>query len=75
MFIWLFSMQAIMFFLFIQFFPSIALMIPFAILSLIYSIFCFVEKKVRSKIVTAWGILSLVIACWWIYEFINMSKY
>jgi divalent metal cation (Fe/Co/Zn/Cd) transporter len=37
------------------------------ILSFIYSITCFFNKRVRSKWTVWWGILSLLSCGWWIY--------
>ena len=59
---------AITILIFVKIFPDskVALLggIP---LSFIYSIVCFFNKRVRSKMTIWWGILSLLSCAWWIY--------
>jgi len=68
MFLILIAYLAITILLFVNTFPDskIALMVGIP-LSLIYSIVCFFNKKVRSKMTIWWGILSLLTCLWWIY--------
>jgi hypothetical protein len=37
------------------------------VLSFIYAMVCFFNKKVRSKMTRWWGYLSLLTCAWWIY--------
>lgn len=68
MFLVFFAYLAITILIFIKTFPSskIALVIGIP-LSLIYTIVCFFNKKVRSKMTIWWGILSLLTCLWWTY--------
>jgi hypothetical protein len=59
---------AITIFIFVKTFPDskVALLVGIP-LSFIYSIICFFNKRVRSKMTIWWGILSLLSCAWWIY--------
>jgi hypothetical protein len=58
--------------IFVKTFPDskIALLVGIP-LSFIYSIVCFFNKRVRSKMTIWWGILSLLSCVWWIYLLIK----
>ena len=59
---------AITILIFVKTFPDskVALLVGIP-LSFIYSIVCFYNKRVRSKMTIWWGILSLLSCAWWIY--------
>lgn len=40
-------------------------------LSFVYSMICFFNKRVRSKMTIWWGTLSLLSCVWWIYLMIK----
>ena len=37
------------------------------IMSIVYALVCFINKRLRSKMTIWWGILSLASGIWWIY--------
>jgi hypothetical protein len=72
MFIVLATYLAITFFIFFKTFPSskVALVIGI-ILSFVYSMISFFNKKVRSKMTVWWGFLSLLSCAWWVFLMIE----
>lgn len=54
--------------IFVKTFPDskVAILVGIS-LSFIYSIVCFFNKRVRSKMTIWWGISSLLTCAWWIY--------
>jgi len=68
MFLIFIAYEAIVIFIFIKTFPSskVALLVGIP-LSFIYTLVCFFNKRVRSRMTIWWGLLSLGTAIWWIY--------
>ena len=72
MFLILIAYLAITILIFVKTFPDskVALLVGIP-LSFIYSIVCFFNKRVRSKMTIWWGILSLLSCVSWIYLMIK----
>jgi hypothetical protein len=67
MFLLLITYEGIVFFIFAKTYPSKIALVVGIPLSFIYSMVCFYNKRVRSRMTKWWGILSLLSCAWWIY--------
>lgn len=66
MFLVFITYVALVLFIFYKTMDNTALIIGIP-LSIIFAIICFFNKRVRSKMTIWWGILSLLLAIWWLF--------